>query len=1111
LTDLPAIGDVVDLVLGSGFFPIKGKVFHSEYADSIGGTTISIGVQDRRTDLDSTVLFTDDIGDNASLYSKGIISVAATFREDGRAGNEYKEYSRIHEEGATYYDIYRAATISPTPYASGFNPNNIFPDPTRLIANIPSLGSVEDKGVLLANYRWKFNGDTIKNALSSILDDLGFDWYWDMTQDKVKLINRSQTFEIDSDNVPSAADTAEKISVKIGLDDTEANNNYMLFGAQQEGFIDSLLLSPIDGLNTPSGIVFNKAWDNLTMGFIDAQGIYRTYRVLEKELRMALRSIEHWTYYKRYQVSRWGDAEDNGTIAAQHPDFRSRLDPLENPDNSDGLNAAGMFRVITNRRLDQNWILNWYEKVHQFATNNFGRTYVAEKILGDNVNGKFDIVNAAWCNLENQLDPSYSEFINGYKINSLYGAVAPFVNKDLRVSAYVVLPGVTLYGLDGSASPAQFESWNEDPDGIQSGITGSGLHYVPVSLQEVSDIIEDPRDPTDPFIRFAPGSVICQFPAIAISGVYQDPILQTLQPIIDMNFNVGSGVLDILNLDILPIPYSTLTGQVAIPIKSSKRYGTGFPSYWTSDPSGLLDNPRRRSTVDERFGPWNFTPGPNLDNNATLGTSVQYMNRVAKNLIEAKARFSEKITFGEVVKVGFPVVSFNDFADENGLTINGITGISTQVSTNGFTTSYSLKSHFDEFGDKAPLGIERRGIVEGIIHPITYTEFQNKKRDISIASFIPEDSPKEPKLFSINPDEPLKTLEVIITHIEASSTDPNSLLTERYGGRILESNDSAEIVDSGKVVPPGFLTNGRHARCIDGFLDVGDICKYTGGRLAGRRIYFFSGGKTLSEGFIARVRSVSTTVDSNDKPINVVTVDFERSKTNETGSNHPYLTASIPLPNVPIAEGQDIPEIDEQIRIELSPKGNTGAFTQNSFYYNAWFKKLIALTGKLLTRPVAVTEIQSSEASDTAYAIVAVAPVDNKQPGGIDITNEIRDVRVLGFNQDITGSIDFLTQGILSKNSQDGKYYFMASSIGTAKAVRIVSVEDAAASTTNYAKVTVKPISKLSAGGEITDVRVLGFTSNITLSLPILTEGILATDPNDGKNYFLTNKMAFGF
>ena len=57
LDSLPDIGDSVKMYVGPDFFSVAGRVTHVEYSDGMRGTTISLGLQDRRIDLNKVAIY----------------------------------------------------------------------------------------------------------------------------------------------------------------------------------------------------------------------------------------------------------------------------------------------------------------------------------------------------------------------------------------------------------------------------------------------------------------------------------------------------------------------------------------------------------------------------------------------------------------------------------------------------------------------------------------------------------------------------------------------------------------------------------------------------------------------------------------------------------------------------------------------------------------------------------------------------------------------------------------------------------------------------------------------------------------------------------------------
>ena len=595
LDTLPEIGTAAKFYIGPDFFTVAGRVTHVEYSDTMSGTTATISLQDRRKDLDNVSIFTEDQGGLTTLDGRGILSVGSYLRESvpGALTSEDRRYVQNNEEGALYEDL--RSTIINSPYVSGlgFDPENLFPEASIVESNLPITAS--GLNVSLDLFRWKFDGSSLRSVLTTVLNDLGFDWYWLLEGERVAIVNRAVDFQITEDNIPIPNSSGYTTNVRWGVDETDADDYVGILGARQEGFIDSDLLSPIDGLPTPSGIKFVKAWDSLTVGFYDSAGIYRTYIPPERELPLAMKGFDYWSVFKKHQTT-LGFASDAGFLAAQDPNFQSRIDDKfvdqaiidlivaggditegfptlgGTQTNLDSLSASNKALVLeqialtnyysgkkyipSKKSQNQNWIMEWYEKVKNIADNFYGRVYAAEGILIDKDYGLFATTDAAWGNVENQL-PSGLSFGPNYAIDPDYQPLAPFIKEDTRVGAYAVLPAYTAHGKDGSESPDEFDRWNVD--------ASKGHQYVPVNLMTVDNFTKDPRAAESPFLTYEPGTVVCQFGKIPGEALLRDVSLSS-NPFVSGIFNENiNSQIDFLDPTYLIKPYEYFDGSLTVP------------------------------------------------------------------------------------------------------------------------------------------------------------------------------------------------------------------------------------------------------------------------------------------------------------------------------------------------------------------------------------------------------------------------------------------------------------------------------------------------------------------------------------------------------------------
>ena len=599
---LPDIGHSLELFVGDFFF--RGKVTHSDYTASTGGTIVSVTVEDNRHELRRVKIHTEDLGEDAP---SGVVSVARGYRvvngltDVGGDPNDpnIKEYRRILQFGATYSQVLEAIDLH-------FNEGKC----SVPVSDLPTVEQLEKNiGGSVEALRFQFNLTQLDEVLSRILLDTGYDWYWSMDAQRINLINKKTTFDISESDIldlvsefGSTSGLNETKQLGFGQDVVPDPTRFRVLGGHQEGFINSHLLSPIDGLDTlaldniidvdstQDGVVFEPAWNKLTVGFYDADGFYRTYIPQEKELQLALAGIEQWTYYKIYQTTSplsdpagYGFTSDAGSIAAQHSSFQSRFDPVMPLAGLATGAAESGIRVINNRRdEEQNWVLSFYARLRDHASRHYGRSYVLEGLLFDDAEGLYNLVGAAWANVENQVEGftlspsgtvgSSGVFVEDYEINRDLGPVSPFITDDFRVSAHCRLPSDTVYGPQGDSNPAGFGNWTEDAPPFNP--TGDGSHYIPVELTIVGNRVINPRsDELYSFEDYPEGTIWCQLPinAGASGGLSIDNTISSLATLVTTNAKLDAETtLDIINPAVVLNVYSALSG-VAIPVQARNR------------------------------------------------------------------------------------------------------------------------------------------------------------------------------------------------------------------------------------------------------------------------------------------------------------------------------------------------------------------------------------------------------------------------------------------------------------------------------------------------------------------------------------------------------------
>lgn len=965
---VPTVGKIIGFTVGE--FLVSGEIIHSEYnIDSTGGTILQINLRDTRRCLDQITLVTEDLQDNPG---SGIISIARGVRLvdgftdlDGSISEEkFREYRKVLEQGCTYPQILDSIQLAVDQGEIEFD-----------LAKLPTKQQLESNLGGAANaIRFNFDATPLSEAITRILESMAFDWYWSMSTERVKLVNRKYPFDLREDQLldivaqlGAASGLEQTVRLSFGDDLVTQSRRVRLLGAHQEGWMNSPILSPLDGINAPeSGIVFTPAWGNLTVQFTDAVGILRQYKPTDLELQSALKGIEHWSYYKKYQSAPanigltspgFGLAPDAGSIAAQHPDFQSRIDPAQPLANIGG-NESGQLRLINNRRdAQQNWVLNFFNRVQDHANRYYGKAYLASGILANAGSGAFKLASSAWGNIENQVEGqtisvvgSSGLFVNNYEINRDLGVLAPFKGTDDKISPYCVLPSGTVYGIEGDESPAGFGQWTEDfffpldPNTgqvTQGGVTtvgGSisqalgrrlrtGEHYIPISLTEVGQLSIDPRAPLAAFEAYPEGTLLCELPNIAGSGLTSHYIFANLVTLAEAALDsTSSGIIDVTNPAYLIQPYASLSG-VAIPIEFTKRYGMSFPGPWVSG-TLLTDCDSELLVVDDLFAPWNFPPQGRT-------TSVQLMSDRAQRRLQGLIAPAASSRFAQLEIVGMPKISFDSFSDNApdasgriGIRNHGITDINFSLGTNGIRSNYRIASFFASFGADAPLGERQRAILNGIINPIDTSLFS----PLAPSNRLPS-RPSNPPIFGTVSSRGEITRKVTIETVNNALTFdsvPNAGTQERYRGTTTQQYD-APPVKPGSLEEDFKSTGG--AICVDGFLNIGDEAIYhvnefklANGRREIQR--FFTGGRSFSNGtvvFVSGIGSSNTVFDvaiENTDPVRrLVDVPLLNGAVNVGERTTLVARADSGTPRVLARPGSDL-NIDG---VFLNPGGNSSS------------------------------------------------------------------------------------------------------------------------------------------------------------------------------------------
>lgn len=967
---LPEIGKPMEVFIGDFYF--RGSVVHSDYTTSMGGTIVNVTLEDDRRYLRRVKIHTEDLGQSVP---SGVVSVARAFRIlnglediDGNPSEPLvKEYDRILQFGGTYDQILAAIDLT---YNEG---NSSIP-----VSILPTVEQIEKNiGGTVTAIRFQFNLDTLDDMLSRVLLDTGYDWYWNMDAQRVALVNKKVQFDISEADIlnlvsqfGSASGLNETKQLGFGHDVVPDPTRFRVLGGHQEGFINSHLLSPIDGMETSAldgKVVFLKAWDKLSVGFYDANGYFRTYKPTEKELQLALAGIEQWTYYKIYQTAS-GTANppgyeippDNGSIAAQDSSFQSRLDPnMPLAGIATGAAESGL-RVISNRRdEEQNWVIAFYNRIRDHASRHYGRSYVIEGLLYNQASGLFQLVDAAWANVENQVQgyplsasgtvTTSGVFVEDYEINRGLGPVSPFVTEDFRVRAYCVLPQSTVYGPLGDDNPASFANWTEDAPPFNP--SGDGRHYIPVTLQDVGDRVVDPHSEADlyGFESYPKGTLLCQLPINAgpSGGIVNDNIIFNLATMLTtVNKLTGSGLLDIINPAQVLNVYDALSG-VAIPVQSRLRYGQTYPSQWVL---GDLHYERHEDVqLDDQFVPWAFSPEGNQ-------TSLAIMTDRAIRRVQGKIVPKSSSRYADFQQVGLPLLSFDAFAEQNigpsglyGEISHGVSELNISFGIDGFVTRYKIQSYYPKFGREAPLGERVRAQLNGILNPIDFADLALLDPNPGKASnpTLPGDT-FAPTIFFDNEQNAVRVTITEVNNIFTLSSTPGTEIDERYRG----------IDQHSYIKPPLALSSSNidfreGAICIDGFLNIDDKAVYHTDNFElpnGNTILrYFTQGRPFANGTIVQIARINPTNPSN----------YDVTIVGGTGSRAIF--------NLPVLNGT----IQVGAKTTLAAQGNakiTPGDTAGTIYLNGTSSSAAGVV------PVEIT-IVTNQGSATAKA--TCRPLDN--------------------------------------------------------------------------------------------------------------------------------------
>jgi hypothetical protein len=829
---LPEIGTEVDFSIDN--FLIKGSVTHSDYSKDSKGNLLSITVQDFRSKL--SYFFFDTVGLHGrnDIPAENTVDILNWFNTvnvapatSGRS-SAVREMDRIEVDGATYRQIYDATAYY----------ENTVGTVSGLIDAIPLPEVVESQ---LSgdpdSFRWKISSENALSAIDRIFGDLSYDIYWNMSDGKVSVINRTYSVSIAKENIPYAGDTSETIHLKYGDDEADVPNKLKVFGPEMEGLAGSGRLIPASGAFseyydmgvTVGAPVFEAGWKNVVIKYFGPDGELAEDSPTDEELSAALKSIEYWAHEKNLEnrISTSGFVPGAGDFVGQVP-------------------ATEYLATMTSRySKSKSWVVSWYNKVKSFADSHYGKTYILknDSSLYSYIDD-IEVVNEAWCNLENQ---SSGNFEDGYKIDSTYNLLSPFYNSNTnKVRAYAVMPSGTKWGVTGKGVPTRFENWNEDANNQFVPINAKMWRLAKSRFESASlewDNSEKGISVTFPNFCFDPNAPL------------NSGLLSVSSGILDASnaFETGTWTSDFQDPLLNPIPFSELnpaSGQsVSLPIRVSRRYGYSYPSTWASGTGEKLD-----VRVEDSFAPWSYEP-------KGLDTSVAKLNKDVNSYLASQKIDTNKATHAEVSKVGLPGISFDDFADQSigpqgyGSISHGITSLSTSRSSqDNWRTKYSVKAHFPQLIKAKPIQRDREEDFSFVIKQIE-TKISNLDIDLDINSPQGRYAAIDDSTFTqIGPQAEKRSIPVYI--IEVFDTDS--------GNPYYLSEDGKGIQWPKNLATGNGHPDSRIAHAIDGLLDYDMDCIYNYEQLEdGTFQHWYTGGVDLSDAKIMLVTSDVKVVNVN--------------------------------------------------------------------------------------------------------------------------------------------------------------------------------------------------------------------------------------------------------
>ncbi len=847
---LPVIGTEVSFTIGQHFF-IRGSIIHSDYNKSSKGKILSISIEDDRLDLNQIVLDTYGVFGAMDAPSTGVVDIRywylqkyALTRAKGRSIIT-KDLFMMDQHGASYRQIYEAIKYFEQERGTISNILSKIPVPEIIETQLPYDPEA---------YRWKIKGEPLLNALSKILNDISLDFYWNMKESKINVINKKFNINIDEDAIPVANDPAEVTSIRYGSDRGDEPTVVKIFGAQMEGVLcrndsplkgvqnnTTLLGNPNGAYGIASGVYdlgigpndmkWIPAWRDVIIRYYGPGGGLQEDKITDRNCILALKGIEYWA------------AENNIENRITVSTFETETGNTVKQSITSDTNRPGM---IPNRYIPENsWVIEWYNRVRNFASNYFGRAYKLDPAcaLYQRLD-EFEAISEAWCNLENLSRDG--TFQDDYKIQGKYNALAPFWNMESnKIKAFAILPTNTKWGEDGKGTPTQFDNWNE---------CGYG-QFVPIEVHQWTNSHYKFEESYVKNIYSDEKGLMIKLPNICWSqinkqdtGLLSNPFLQNVHTLSQgrtrNDFPSPINVGEVYDSSSYPLSIGSKF-VIALPVRVKRRYGYAWPSVWSSGTGTKME-----VQIQDDLAPWNYEPRGNSN-------SINLLNNEARSQLSARVVSREYVTFAEASKIGLPIISFDNFANQNlsengyGIVNHGITSLSLSKSMDWWQTKYSIKSHFPQFIKARPTYQPPLEDFFFAVHRIQ-TEVQKLLNPVlPFAAPLLFDKKTEPGSESFQ-DMMLDKFDKLVTISTVGDSDPSNPYYAGYDDHsILWPRGMDSVYNSSS-----YMNRYRTAYCTDGYLQVGMTAVYHYEDLPdGTFVHYFTGGFPLNAGRIVEITS----------------------------------------------------------------------------------------------------------------------------------------------------------------------------------------------------------------------------------------------------------------